>query len=291
MTAEAIFKPYTFGPNERAAMDKDGHILLPGILTDATCQRLVQSLAYINTLVHDGGTPMVPMRMARMLRRKETALSKTYMKVVDRYPPAARVAGILNPLPNQNAAEYDSYLASLIGHPQMLNLAHTILGDNIRFDHCVTLNRAGGNRGIRWHSHEYADDDPRLGFVRIFFYVNGFQPGDGNLKVVPGSHLFRDSDIDAHSDDELMAQWMADKVHPRTGEPLQIVDLAAPPATVALMWTHAAHAVCPRQDASDTRWSVVYAYRNPGQPSRARWITEEFARKAIPGAEGLMSLY
>lgn len=252
MTQDPLFKPYSFGPTEKEQMDRDGHFVLPGILTDHVCERLVESLSHIETLC---------------------------------------AAGVKDPLPNHNAAEYDHYLESLIGHPQLLALARSILGDNIRFDHCVTLNRPGGNRGIRWHSHEYAEDDPSLGFVRIFFYVNGFEAGDGNLRVVPGSHLYRDPNIDAHSDEEFVERWMAGKTHPLTGEPLQIVDLTAPPATVALMWTHAAHAVHPRRSESTTRWSVVYAYRNPGRRSLARWITEAYENKPIPGAEGLMSLY
>jgi hypothetical protein len=36
---------------------------------------------------------------------------------------------------------------------------------------------------------------------------------------------------------------------------------------------------------------VVYAYRNPGQISQARWMTAEFERKQIRGAEDLMSMY
>ena len=84
---------------------------------------------------------------------------------------------------------------------------------------------------------------------------------------------------------------MAGKKHPLTGEPLEIEDLSVPDGTVALMWTHAAHAVSPRQPNSNTRWTVVYAYRNPGSPSAARWISEAFERKLIDGAEGLMSLY
>lgn len=233
-------------------MDRDGHFLLPGILTDDACTQLVQALSHIEELV---------------------------------------TAGVTYPLPNRNAAEYDSYLENLIAHPQLLALARNVLGEEIRFDHCVTLNRPSGNQGLRWHSHAYAEDDPSLGFIRIFFYVNGFQAGDGNLKVVLGSNLFRDPTIDAQSDEELLATWLAGKSHPVTGEPLRIVDLTAPPATIALMWTHAAHAVAPRQETSSTRWCVVYAYRNPGRSSRARWITEAFEKKPIPSAEGLINLY
>lgn len=190
-----------------------------------------------------------------------------------------------------HAAEYDAYLASIIAHPQMLELAQNVLGPDIRFDHCVGLVRPANNGGLHWHSHEYADDRPELGFVRIFFYVNGFTKQDGGLKVVPGSHLFRDASLRAQTDDELRDGWLAGKQHPQTGRPLAIEHLDAPPGTVALMWTHAAHAVTPRQPSSDTRWTVVYAYRNPGEISHARWLTEAFEHQPPPGAKGLMSLY
>lgn len=189
------------------------------------------------------------------------------------------------------AAEHDAYLASLIAHPQLLDLARNVLGPDIRFDHCVTLARPAHDGGIHWHSHEYAHDRPELGFVRIFFYVNGFTKEDGGLKVVPGSHLWRDASLRAATDEELRAGWLAGKQHPRTGRPLEIEWLDAPPRTVALMWSHSAHAVTPRQPHSDTRWAVVYAYRNPGATSAARWLTEAFERQPPPSATGLMSLY
>jgi hypothetical protein len=252
MAQEPIFKPYVFGQAEKEQMDRDGHFVLPGVLTEGACAKLVQSMEHIEALIREG---------------------------------------VKEPLPNHNAAEYDSYLESLIAHPQMLALARSVLGETIRFDHCVTLNRPGGNQGARWHSHEYAEDDPSLGFIRIFLYISGLELGDGNLKVVPGSHFYRDPDLSATTDEELAAGWMAGKTHPLSGEPLQIEDVTAPAASVVLMWTHAAHAVTPRLPGSDTRYAVVYAYRNPGRPSRARWITPAYEKKAIPGAEGLMSLY
>lgn len=251
MVLTPIFRPYVFGKAEKEELDYTGHFVLPGLLTDAACTQLVQSMIHVEELVN---------------------------------------AGVENPLPNRNAAEYDSYLESLIGHPQMAGLARQVLGDNIRFDHCVTLNRPAGNQGLRWHSHEYAEDDPRLGFIRIFFYISGFERGDANLKAVPGSHLYRDRSINALTDADLTAGWLVGKTHPHTGELLQIEELAVPPASVVLMWTHAAHAVNPRR-STNTRWCVVYAYRNPGRPSEARWISEAYEQKVISGAEGLLSLY
>lgn len=191
--------------------------------------------------------------------------------------------------PQRYSAEHNAFLASLIAHPEMLALARAALGPEIRFDHCVALNRAGGDRGISWHSHDYAEDQHELGFVRIFFYVNGFAPDDGGLKAVPGSHLYRDPKIHAKDDEELRLGWLLGKVNPSTGQPLEIAYLSAPEGSVVLMHTHAAHAVTPRQPESPMRWCVVYAYRNPGAPpSRARWITSEFEANPPPGAEVLM---
>ena len=197
--------------------------------------------------------------------------------------------------PNRFAAEYNAYLEDLITHPQMLELVNQVLGKEIRYDHCVTLNRLGGNGGSHWHSHGYAEDDPRLGFIRIFFYVNGFEINDGGLTVVPGSHLFRDKKIHAKSDAELEASWMMGKQHPITGQSLEIEHLSVPEGTVILMWTHAAHGVSARQSDSDTRWTVVYAYRNPGKPSGARWISQKYEsqKRSAPNSslKDLISLY
>jgi hypothetical protein len=250
MEWEPLFHPYEFGAEERQRLDRGGHLMLPGLLTEPARARLVTSLAAIESVAEP-----------------ELTRARRY------------------------SAEHDAYLASLIGHPQLLALARQVLGPEIRFDHCVALNRPPGDRGISWHSHAYAEERPELGFVRIFFYVNGFTADDGGLGVVPGSHLFRDPGLRAPSDAALRSDWLAGKRHPITGEPLDIEYLSAPAGTVILMWTHAAHAVSPRQTDTHTRWAVVYAYRNPGEESRARWITEAFERQPIEGAEGLMSLY
>ena len=246
-----IFKRYTFGAAEKAELDHVGHYALPGLLTENAQARLTEALAHILSLPRD---------------------DEAY-------------------LPSRFAAEFNEYLEGLIGHPQLLQLVRKVLGEEIRYDHCVALNRPGGNAGSHWHSHEYGNDNPALGFVRVFFYVNGFAADDGGLKVVPGSHLYRDAGISAGSDRELEEGWMAGKVHLETEKELQIEELSVPKGTVILMWTHAAHGVNARKEGSDTRWCVVYAYRNPGEESRARWMSKGFEQKQIVGAEGLMSLY
>ena len=253
MNRTDIFYPFEFGETEKKALDRDGHFFLPGILTSETCKQLTRSLARIQPL------------------RESTD------------PQLRHHSG--------HAAEYDSYLTSLIAHPQMLELIHKVLGSDIRFDHCSTINRPPGHGGFGWHSHAYADDQPELGLVRIFFYVNGFSTDDAPLKVVPGSHHYRDPAIDGRTDQELRSGWLNGKKHPVTGKPLEIEVLEAPKGTAILMWTHAAHAVNARKLDSPTRWTIVYGYRNPGVESPARNITTEFEQNPYPGTEQLVSLY
>ena len=61
--------------------------------------------------------------------------------------------------------------------------------------------------------------------IRIFFYLNGFSRNDAALKVVAGSHLYRDGDIGKSvaptgSDEELIKNWLQDKTHPYSGHHL-----------------------------------------------------------------------
>ena len=246
-----LFKPYDWDPAYQNSLDIDGYLIIPGLLMDPVREQLTYSLDKIQAMLST-----------------ESEHS-----------------------PNHYAAEYDPYLASLIAHPEMLELVSAVLGEPFRFDHCVSLNRLPGNCGVQWHSHEYGEGESNLGFLRIFFYINGFEVGDGGLKVVPGSHLFRDAKIAAASDGELENGWLVGKRHPKTGAPLLIEEVSATEGSVVLMWTHAAHAVSPRKRLSETRWTVVYAYRNPGLPSNARWISKEFELSGIPEARHLMHLY
>ena len=88
---------------------------------------------------------------------------------------------------------------------------------------------------------------------------------------------------------------MLGKQHPITKQPLKIEHLSVPTGTVILMWTHAAHGVSARRPDSNTRWAIVYAYRNPGKPSGARWISQEYEnqKRTDPNSplKDLISLY
>ena len=248
-----IFHDYTFGDQERKEFDHDGHFVLPKLLTNDAQEQLSEALDRIESLIPAGKNGYEP---------------------------------------NRFAAEFDWYLESLIPHPQMLKLARQVLGEEIRYDHCVSLNRPGGNGGIGWHSHGYSEDDQRYGYIRIFFYVNGFDSDDGGLKDNTLAAIFivilkyRLQQMKHFKQDGCQTRLIQ-----KTGEPLEIQKLSVPSGTVVLMWTHAAHAVTPRKQESDTRWTVVYGYYKPGKDPGVRWISPEFEQKKFPGEEDLMSPY
>jgi len=121
-------EPY-LNAKERAALDRDGHVLLPVRLTLEALDALVEVLADIEAQ-----------------------------------------AGTEDVWPRRYAAECNSYLARLIADPEMVALVQSAIGPELRFDHCVDLNRAGGDNGVDWHSHDYAEDRPDMAFVRLFLY-------------------------------------------------------------------------------------------------------------------------
>jgi len=238
---EPLFESDALAASERQALDRDGYVVLPGRMTPEARRRLARSVARVEAMCPNA-------------------------------PKASR--------PRRYAAEHDRFLARLVTHPQLLALARSALGPEIRFDHCVCLGRPPGDAGMRWHGHGYSDGDPRLGLLRVFLYASGFAPGDGGLKVVPGSHRLRDADVHADSDEALRRGWLSAQRDPEGGAPLGIEILSAPPGSVVAMWTHTVHGVEPRRPESGPRWAAVFGYRNPGAPSRSRWITPGFERRA-----------
>lgn len=132
----------------------------------------------------------------------------------------------------------------------------------------------------------YSIDNPELGYIRIFFYANGFEKGDGNLKVSPGSHHYRDPTVDCRGDEALKSNWLAGKMHPATRKPLAILELECPPGSVIVLHTHAVHGVSARKPDSEARWAITTAYRNPGAPSHGRWINDAWALKPVAGLIG-----
>ena len=96
---------------------------------------------------------------------------------------------------------------------------------------------------------------------------NGFEPGDdGNLNIIRGSHLFRDSEgIRAGSgtagDAEIAEGWLAGRRHPVTGESMRCEQLVLPPGSLAVCLGHAAHMVSPKAADRPPRLASSHFYK------------------------------
>ena len=194
--------------DQKAQMDSDGHLVLPGILTDEAVDRLIASMSKIQTIAStidqtsEGHKARAALQKSAQAWMQSHADASQSEKEAKRQEFQEEVAKLQTQYPElqklgvgQTAMEYDDYLESCIGHPQMLRLARDVLGEDIRFDHMVALNRPGGNAPMGYHTHEYADNklsfdndkqfpkvgslapevspdatvpnDPSLGFIRI----------------------------------------------------------------------------------------------------------------------------
>jgi hypothetical protein len=218
-------------------LDHDGHLLLPAVLTPGTVQRAIAALGRIDELEEEfAGTPE---------GRRKTELG------FGRDPkPSPRAWGADGGRGQRDfidvIAEHDAYLESFPGHPQLLALAQSVLGADIHWDHTTSIHNPRNFNN--YHTHGYANDTPDtsgrgwpdLGFIRVFFYLNGFKLGDGNLHVLPGSHTFRRFPHGMLSADEVhSSDWIRGKTHRVTGKPLRVQELECPPGSVVVMWTHA----------------------------------------------------
>ena len=210
-------------------------------------------------------------------------------------------------LPEHFPSGYDDFVLEMTCHPQMLALHRMMLGDEIRYDHVVALNRRGGFGGQGWHSHGYAEDNhgpstrlPALGLVRTLAYPEGFGAhNDGGVKVVRGSALHRCHNVRFADDDTLRREWMDRRTNPMTGQPLEIWAEALPPGSMVSIACHTVHGVSPRAPRGDserdgylhadsTRWCCLFSFRRPDPCMRvtpsSRGVPEPF-RLAVQRGE------
>ena len=213
-------------------------------------------------------------------------------------------------IPEYFAAGHDLWLLSVITHPQMVALQRMLLNsDEVRFQHNNLLTRSQGNPGGRWHCHRLHQPDeddagptqtpPALGVVLNLCYPDGFAAGDGGLKIIPGSHLYRNVSPLEPDDDLLRDGWLRGKRHPITGEPLAIMELSVGPGTIISLLAHGAHAVSPKINPG-TRLGTIFGFRKP-DPERkivtgmievpANWQKKRDAGELSPELTQMLQLF
>lgn len=192
-------------------------------------------------------------------------------------------AGVLTLRHHSVLAEYFPaghvpYLMNVLIHTQMLQLQRNCLGCNeIFFDHNQLLTQSCGYPGGAWHSHKIGAGKDDCGSASLdeyqtqpntnltLCYPQGFSAdNDGGLKIIRGSHFFRDpTGCRATTDEEMQKGWLKGKVHPITNAPLAIKHLALPPGSLVCCLSHAAHGVASKSADKATRWCSLYCYKKP----------------------------
>ena len=298
---------------DHASFMRDGYAVLSGIITPKAVEEWTAALQYgqqlNDTLLtsdwtridwHGLGRP--PPKKSLTADEIENALGGSQM-----LPQTDDDAGVRTLRQHSVLAEYFSaghvpFLMNVLMHPQMLQLQRMCLGcDDIYFDHNQLLTRPGGYSGGAWHSHTIGGGKDNCGVASpseyqaqpnsnlTLCYPQGFEAGDdGGLKLIRGSHLFRDpAGCRAGSDEEMRRGWLQGRVHPVTSEPLQIEHLSLPPGSIVCCLSHAAHGVASKALGRETRWCSQYCYKKADdvsghvQPPRA--VPPVWAMKAQRG--------
>ena len=117
----------------------------------------------------------------------------------------------------------------VLTHPQMLHLQKLCLGtEAVYFDHNQLLTRPPGYAGGGWHSHKIGAGYDRKAPPAMWpntkpspiptspcAILEGFSAADdGGLKLIRGSHLFRDPDNCRAATDRGNRSWLAQGTRP-----------------------------------------------------------------------------
>lgn len=292
---------------------RDGYALLKAVMTPKTVEEWTAALKYgqelNDRLLQSDWTQIDWHTLGRTPPTKSLTVEEINNAIggSQKAPQADDAAGVKTLRQHSVFAEYFPaghvpYLMNVLTHPQMLQLQRMSLGSNtIYFDHNQLLTRPPGYPGGAWHSHKIGGGADNCGVASLseyqaqpnfnltLCYPQGFEAeNDGGLKIIRGSHLFRDpAGCWADTDEKIQQDWLAERVHPVTSEPLQIEYTALPPGSVVCCLSHAAHAVALKTLDKQTRWCSLFCYKKPSdvtgyvQPSHS--IPPVWALKAQRG--------
>jgi len=265
----------------------EGYAVLKGIMTDEAREAWVAAAVTgqrINDALLRADWTEVDWERLGRTQPKESLTHDAIEKAIggsQKVPQADDRAGVKTLRIHSVFAEYFPsghvpFLMNVLTHPQMLQLQKMCMRCNyIYFDHNQLLTRPDGYPGGNWHIHKIGAGRDNCGVADLeeyqaqpnanltLCYPEGFgAKSDGGLKIVRGSHLFRDSEgCQFANDEEMEAQWLANRFHPVTSEPMQIERLSLPPGSVVCCLSHAAHAVAPKEAGKKTRWCSLYCYK------------------------------
>ena len=243
------------------AFHNDGYIAYPNVFTDEARERLIKEIGeldqvrdYVQQLESNCGEP------------------KSYF---------------IRPWNDRRP-----YSDQLIDDPFIASLLQATIGDAYHFCHSALNIAPRGIGAIPYHQdhhhwkHENAVNlaERDRYYVQILYYLNGFTPGDRNLKVIPGSHLV------APTQAATPEQMLAGAFDTEAGRPLQEKRLSLPPGSMVYINARIFHAVEAKPPDSPQPYRIfnIDIFKEAGPPHRyTQEIPAEWLARANPARKKL----
>jgi hypothetical protein len=151
-----LFSPGAFkdglAASQLASLELDGYLLLPGLLTPSVTEQLIQSIKDVSAIGATWKQRNRPKSALAKLRQRQAelegagpvyasdghaerlvAFERDKAMLLEQFPQAQDHS------PGACPYEWSSFFEGVIGHPDMLQLARSVLGNDIRFDHQVIV--------------------------------------------------------------------------------------------------------------------------------------------------------
>ena len=136
-----LFDPsWEFTPDMKAQMDKDGHVVLPGLMTAEAVEIATAACARVQAIHEEFTARLTPLRRAHEARvAAATSDAERDALEEERWAPGADGDFNLVLNPGSNCAEIDPFFEAALGHPDMRQIVEGVLGEDWRFDHCTMV--------------------------------------------------------------------------------------------------------------------------------------------------------
>jgi hypothetical protein len=182
----------------------------------------------------------------------------------------------------------------LFDAPLVTALLRAAIGEAIHFCHSTLHLSLRGCSGIRVHMdhHHWLHNNPvNLAerdkmYVGMLYYPNGFNRGDTNLAVVPGSHLSIPT-TDRYAN---LEELLEGKYDVQAGREFKLKQLQLPPGSMVFLNGRTFHAVSPKPLDSPQAYRIFvnYIFKEAGPPHRfTQPIPPEWLESANPERQKL----
>lgn len=173
------------------------------------------------------------------------------------------------------------YSDQLIDDPFITAVLTATIGRDYHFCHSALNIAPRGIGPLRYHQdhHHWKHENPvNLAerdkyYVQILYYLNGFTPGDRNLKVIPGSHRIaptEDAAPDRARASEFPSRLLAGEFDAEAGRPLREKRLELPPGSMVYINARIFHGVesKPLDSPQPYRIFNIDIFKEAGPPHR-----------------------